>query len=94
MILCRKHYELVSESRSTRRSFGLYCGGSSAWIRLFALVVLSGPQKKCQADDVEEGILAIAHHDDLQLIEDVVCPSQNARIYTLNKRAMLASRKP
>jgi hypothetical protein len=52
---------------------------------VFALIVLSGPQQKCQSDNVEEGILAIAHHDDLQLIEDVVCPSQNTGIYTRNK---------
>ena len=79
----RGHDDLVSESRSTRRRFGLYCRGSSAWIRLFASIVLSGPPKKCQSDDVEEGILAIAHYDDLQLIDDVVCSSQNAGIYTL-----------
>jgi hypothetical protein len=59
--------------------------------RLFALIVLSGPQKKCQTDNVEEGILAISHHDDLQYIEDVVCSSQNAGIYT---RVMPSSRKP
>jgi hypothetical protein len=94
LIFLRKHDDLVSVSRSARRSFGLYCGGSSLWIRLFALIVLSEPEKKCQMDDVKEGILAIAHHDDLQLIEDMVCPSQNAGIYTLNKRAMRASRKP
>jgi hypothetical protein len=46
------------------------------------LIVLSGPQKKCQTDNAEEGILAIAHHDDLQFVENVVCPSQNAGIYT------------
>ncbi len=35
-----------------------------------------GPQKKCQADNVEEGLLAIAHDDDLRIFEHVVCPSQ------------------
>ena len=76
--------DLVSVSRSTRRGFGLYCGGSSAWTPHFALFVLSAPQKKCETDNEEEGILAIAHHDDLQYIEDVVCPSQNAGIFTRN----------
>ncbi|SRR6266566_6239141 len=58
----------------------------------FALIVLSVPQKNCQTDNVEEGILAIAHHDDLQYVDDdVVCSSQNAGIYT---RVMSSSRKP
>ena len=78
---------LVSVPRSARRGLGLYCGGSSSWTRLFALIVLSWPQKKCQADNVEEGILAIAHHDDPQFIENenVVC---YAGIYARNKRVM------
>ena len=76
-MIWRKHDNLVSVSRSTRRGFGLYCGGSSTWTRLSDLIVLSKPKKKCQTDNVEEGILAIAHHDDLQFVEDVVCPSQN-----------------
>jgi hypothetical protein len=47
-------------------------------------------------DNVDEGILAIAHHDDLQYVENenVVCPSQNRGIYTRNGRVMRASRKP
>ena len=60
---------------------------------LFALIVLSEPQKKCLTDNVKEDTLAIAHHDDLQLIEDVVCPSQNTGFYTRNKRVIRASRK-
>jgi len=53
---------------------------------MFALIVLSGPQKKCQTDNVEEGILGIAHHNDLQFIKDsdVVCSSQNTGIDTRN----------
>jgi hypothetical protein len=48
---------------------------------LFPFDVFSGPQKKCCLDDtVAEETIAIAHDDDLQLIGDVVRPSQNARI--------------
>jgi hypothetical protein len=59
----------------------------------FSLIVLSVPQKKCQTDSVEEGILAISHHDDLQFIDesDVVCSGQNPGTYT---RVMSPSRKP
>jgi hypothetical protein len=40
------------------------------------LIVLTGP-KKCREDvSAAEDIIAIAHDDDLQLIEGVVCPSQ------------------
>ena len=40
------------------------------------LIVLTGP-KKCREDvSAAEDIIAIAHDDDLQMIEDVVCPSQ------------------
>ena len=47
----------------------------------FLFDVFSGPQKKCRLDDtVAEETIAIAHDDDLQLIGDVVRPSQNARI--------------
>ena len=43
-------------------------------------------------DNVEEGILAITHHDDLHYIaDDVVCSSKNAGIYI---RVMPSSRKP
>ena len=44
----------------------IYCGGTSAWARLLALIVLSGPQRKRQTDNVEEFILAIVNHDDLR----------------------------
>ena len=55
----------------------------------------SAYQKKCNDDISGAGdIIAIAHDDDLRLIEGVVCPSQNARIYTRNKRVIRASREP
>jgi hypothetical protein len=43
--------------------------------------VLSVLQKKCVEDGVDEDTIAIAHDDDLQLIEDVVSPSEISRIY-------------
>ena len=49
------------------------------------LIVLSG-LKKCREDvSAAEDIIAIAHDDDLQFIEGVVCPSQNAGTYTRTK---------
>jgi hypothetical protein len=46
------------------------------------LIVLTRP-KKCQEDiSAAEDIIAIAHDDDLQIIEGVVCLSQNAGTYT------------
>jgi hypothetical protein len=42
--------------------------------------------KKCREDvSAAEDIIAIAHDDDLQFIEGVVCPSQNAGTYTRSK---------
>ncbi len=67
---------LVPVSRPARWSFGLYRRGSSTWVRLLILVVLTG-SKKCREDaSAAEDIIAIAHDDDLQNIEGVVCPSQ------------------
>jgi hypothetical protein len=58
---------------------------------LFPFDVSSGPKKKCCLDDtIADETIAIAHDDDLQLIiDDVVRPSQNARIdyKTNNARA-------
>ncbi len=49
------------------------------------LIILSGP-KKCREDvSAAEDIIAIAHEDDLQIVEGVVCPSQNAGTYTRSK---------
>ena len=42
-----------------------------------AFPVLSGTQKKCLEDAIAEDTIGIAHDDDLQLIEDVVCYSQS-----------------
>jgi hypothetical protein len=36
---------------------------------------------------VTEDIVAIAHDDDLQFIEGMVCPCQNSGTYTQSKRA-------
>ena len=44
------------------------------------LIILICP-KKCREDvsaAESEYIIAITHDDDLRIIEDVVCPSQNA----------------
>jgi hypothetical protein len=42
--------------------------------------------KKCREDvSAADDTIAIAHDDDLQLIEGVVCPSQNAGTYTRSK---------
>ena len=55
----------------------------------------SAYRKKCNDDiSVAGDIIAIAHDDDLRLIEGVVRPSQDARIYTRNKRVVCAFRKP
>ncbi len=44
-----------------------------------------GP-KECREDvSAVEDIIAIAHDDDLQISEGVVCPSQNAGTYTRSK---------
>ena len=43
-----------------------------------SLFLYSVGQKKCLEDATAEDIIAIAHDDDLQLIKDVVSPSQNA----------------
>lgn len=51
---------------------------------MFVFTVLSGPQKKCVEDAIDEGTMAIAHNvSDNQAhrhIEDVVSLRQNARI--------------
>lgn len=57
----------ISESRPTHRGFGLHRGGSSAWLCPLASSLLTEPQKRCPED-----IIAVAHDDDLQLIENVV----------------------
>ena len=41
---------------------------------------LNGSQKKCLEDAIVEGTVAIAHDDDLRLVEEMVSPSQNAEI--------------
>jgi hypothetical protein len=49
------------------------------------LIVLIGP-KKCREDvSAAEDTIAIAHDDDFQIIEDVVCPSPNTETYTRSK---------
>jgi hypothetical protein len=54
---------------------------------LFTFIVFSELQKKCADDAIDGDTIAIAHDDDLQLIdsEDVVSPSQNAGIYTVSQ---------
>jgi hypothetical protein len=50
-----------------------------------ASIVLNGLQKKClkvEIDDISEDHMAITHHDDLQLIKDVVRLSQMRYLYT------------
>jgi hypothetical protein len=48
-----------------------------------SLIALTGLQKKCLEDNVHEDNMAIAHHDDLRLIKDVVRLSQNAGLTPL-----------
>lgn len=56
--------------------------------------VLSGPFKKCMEDALDEDTIAIAHDDELQLIDldDAVSPSPHQFIPGANK-VMRASRK-
>ena len=56
-------------SRPAGWGFGLYHGGLSPWVYSFASSILSGLQKNCP-----EGTIAIAHDDDLRLVENVVRP--------------------
>jgi hypothetical protein len=69
-----------SVSRPARWGLGLHSRGSSICAWPFALIVLSVLRKKCLEDDIntDEDDMAITHHDDLQLIKDVVRLSQNA----------------
>ena len=88
-ILCevmgKKIDALVPVSRPARWSFGLYRRGSSTCVSRLILIVPSGP-KNCREDaSVTQDIIAIAHDDDLQSIEGVVCLSQNAGTYTRRK---------
>ena len=46
---------------------------------LFALIVISGPQKKRLEDSISEDFIAVAHDDDLQFIKDVVRPKSKCR---------------
>jgi hypothetical protein len=49
------------------------------------LFVLTGP-KKCREDvSAAEDIVAIAHDDNLQFIDGVVCPGRDAGTYTRSK---------
>ena len=78
----RKLDALVPVSRPARWSLGLYRRGSSVWLRSFILIVLT-ESKKCREDvSATVDTIAIAHDDDLQFIEGVVCPTQNAGTYT------------
>jgi hypothetical protein len=45
----------------------------------------AGPKKKCIEDGVDEDTIAVAHDDELQLIEDVVSSSQNQFSSEVNK---------
>ena len=45
-------------------------------------LMYSAGQKKCIEDAIAEDIIAIAHDDDLQLIEDVVSSKSKCRIDT------------
>jgi hypothetical protein len=51
---------------------------------LFALIVISGPQKKSHEDTISEDTIAVAHDDDLKLIKDVVRPKSECWNLYLN----------
>jgi hypothetical protein len=48
-------------------------------------------QKKCIEDVKTEDTIAIVHDDDLQLIEDMVSPSQNTAFYIRSQRTRLGN---
>ena len=65
--------DLVLVSRPTQRSFGLYCRGSSHLDKTVLVQCTQWHQQICRLDDtIAEETIAIAHDDDLQLIDDVV----------------------
>ena len=41
---------------------------------MFVIIVLSESLKKCSKESKAEDIIAIAHDDDLRLVQDVVSP--------------------
>jgi len=72
----QKYDTLVLVSRPINQGFALYRGGSSARARPFALLVLSQHQKNYPRDATADSAIAVAHDNDLQLIERTVGPSR------------------
>ena len=78
---------MISVSRPTNRGFELYRRGSSAQAWSFALILLSQQQKKyIYGYESYDCTIAIADDNDLQLIEDVVCPPNTELIPLINQR--------
>ena len=75
-----KYDSLIPVSRSAHRYFGLYRGGSSIRVVPLTLSLISKFQKKCPED-----VVAIAHDDDLQIVENLVRPRQMFEVGATSK---------